>query len=140
MTPREKRAVQLAYRRALKTVCKIGLPAKLLFLLTTGQLDAEIERAQAEIDQLNARLDEWEEANPEAASLAPWASTRQAWKDAGRPRAQWYEVIRWSVALSQRMPLQGKVLERQVHKFHVTQQRERNKLKRRRARGRSAAD
>ena len=79
--------------KASAALRRIGLPPDLILLIKRGKLLEAIEQAQRDIDELNARLDLWEEQNPEAAALVPWAADRAAWKAAGRPRAEWYEAL-----------------------------------------------
>jgi hypothetical protein len=74
---------------------RLYLPRNLLTLIREGTLLDEIERAYAEYDELNRRTDAWERQHPERAAAVDWAPTRQAWKDAGRPRPPWYELL-WS--------------------------------------------
>lgn len=71
----------------------LGLPRDLVEMIRDGRLHDELRRAYARLQELNRRLDVWERQNPEAAVKMPWAAARQAWKDAGRPMPEWYEVL-----------------------------------------------
>jgi len=72
---------------------RLGLPPTLVTLLREGRLREAVDEAYAEQDRLNALLDDWEAANPLLATQVPWYETRKAWKAAGRPRPEWYEVL-----------------------------------------------
>lgn len=71
------------------------MPHRLVDLIRTGRLHEAIDKAYAQLDDLNERLDAWEARNPEAARVVPWYEAREAWKAAGRPRPPWYEALRW---------------------------------------------
>lgn len=71
------------------------MPQNLVDLIRQGRLLETIDKAYAQLDELNARLDAWEARNPEAARIVPWREAREAWKAAGRPLPPWYEVLRW---------------------------------------------
>lgn len=73
---------------------KLNLPEKLLTFIRTGVVRQKIEEAYALWEDNTARTDAWEAANPEAAKALPWFKAREAWKAAGRPRPQWYEVLK----------------------------------------------
>lgn len=72
---------------------RLGLPEQLLTWLQDGTLEQEVKRCQRLLDLLNEQTDAWETANPELASKMPWFEQRQAWKQAGRPPAPWWEVL-----------------------------------------------
>ena len=71
----------------------LNLPQNLLRLIASGQLHDAIDRAERQMAVMNDALDAWEAANPEAAAIAPWADSRKAWKEAGRPSPPWYELL-----------------------------------------------
>jgi hypothetical protein len=72
---------------------KLNLPRDLVKFIKQGTLEIEIAKGYADIERLNAVLDAWEVLNPELALAMPWAESRLAWKIAGRPKAEWYEVL-----------------------------------------------
>lgn len=72
---------------------RLGLPLNLIGLIRSGELVKAVEAAFAELDALNASIDAWEAANPEAARRALWYEGREAWKRAGRPQPPWYELL-----------------------------------------------
>lgn len=71
----------------------LGLPARLVDMIEFGTLFDKIDAAYRTYDKSVALLDAWEAANPAAAPLAPWFKAREAWKGAGRPKPEWYEVL-----------------------------------------------
>ena len=71
----------------------LNLPKNLVKLIASGQLHDAIDRAERQMAVMNDALDAWEAANPEAAAVAPWADSRKAWKEAGRPSTPWYELL-----------------------------------------------
>jgi len=71
----------------------LGLPYRLVDMIKSDTLLSEVEAAREHIRKLNEQLDAWEAANPHAVHLLPWFEARQAWKDAGRPSPEWYEVL-----------------------------------------------
>jgi hypothetical protein len=81
------------YNPERQTLHKLRLPPLLAELIENGTLEAEVARVQAAYKNLNERLDALEAQNPEAAKLQPWFAARQAWKKAGRPEADWWEML-----------------------------------------------
>lgn len=77
----------------VKTLRQLNLPRYFITWLKEGRMEAEVARCRAEYYRLVAALNDFEARNPEAAKAAPWAASRQKWKDAGRPEPQWYELL-----------------------------------------------
>ena len=75
--------------RALK------LPKDFLKWVRDGELEDRVTEAYAQYDLLCSMLDAWEADHPEMANEVPWREGREAWKRAGRPRPEWYELLRW---------------------------------------------
>ncbi len=71
----------------------LRLPVYLVDMIKMNTLEKEIEAAQAHVAQLNSQMDAWEDANPHAVHLLPWYEARKAWKKAGRPSPEWYELL-----------------------------------------------
>jgi hypothetical protein len=92
---------------------RLGLPSSLSKLIRTGQLANEVVKAYAVHDELNAQLDAWEAQNPDAAKLVPWFARREAWKRAGRPKANWLEVLTWSQQ-TRYVPIQTSEVEKDL--------------------------
>ncbi len=82
-----------------KVLEALGLPNGLPTLLETGQLHAEVERAWKVLDALTARLDVVKASAPSVAQAALWFDAREAWKAAGRPRAEWWEALKLTEGL-----------------------------------------
>ncbi len=107
----------------------LNLPKNLLKLIAAGQLHDAIDRAERQVAVMNDALDAWEAANPEAAAVAPWADSRKAWQEAGRPSPPWYELL-WAC---QTKDVQAKDMENvfpefnQRHWQNVKQDEERRK-------------
>lgn len=76
-----------------KVLRSLGLPTSLIRLIRSDQLVKAIDEAYATYDRANARLDAWEASYPQLAAKAPWSKDREAWKRAGRPRPEWWEVL-----------------------------------------------
>lgn len=76
-----------------KILQELGLPKNLIDLLRTGKLSEAIQTEYTRLDNLNAMLDEWEKLNPVQYKLCPWYEAREAWKAAGRPRPEWWQVL-----------------------------------------------
>ena len=71
----------------------LHLPVDLIAAMMTNTLDYRLDRAYRQIEELKYLLDQWEAANPAAAAVAPWRKTRDEWIAAGRPAANWWEVL-----------------------------------------------
>ncbi len=82
------------YLEARCVLSALNLPPDLLKMIKTGQLHDAVEHARRQMAEMNDALDAWEAANPEAAAIAPWADSRNAWKQAGRPSPPWYDLLR----------------------------------------------
>lgn len=81
-------------RKKYETVLRsMGLPPNLLDLIRTGTLEASVARAYERWELVNRLMDELEESDPVLARSIPWSEQRQKWKDAGRPRPEWWEVL-----------------------------------------------
>lgn len=78
----------------MKKLDRLGLPMNLVKLIRAGTLEKTIQEEYARLDRLNALLDEWERQNPTQYRMAPWYQGREEWKAAGRPRPEWWEVLK----------------------------------------------
>jgi hypothetical protein len=96
------RSVPKQHRNALD---RLGLPPYLIEFIRDDCLEEAIAEAYAQYDALLERADAWEAANPDLAGRLPWYEAREAWKRAGRPRAQWWEVLRWFGTKHERDPV-----------------------------------
>lgn len=72
---------------------RLGLPGNLVSLIRKGRLVREVDKAYARYDSLCARMDAFEAEYGDVARRLPWHEAREAWKAAGRPRPEWYEVL-----------------------------------------------
>ena len=91
---------------------QLNLPRNFIALVREGRLEEEVARCYAEYRRVLAIYDGFEAQHPEWAERLPWAETRAAWKAAGRPEPQWYEVLALSEAAIGRRSLRasGRVL------------------------------
>jgi len=104
---RTKYAMELdhaALRRTEGLLRWARLPDRLVLWLLVGRVEQKIAEGYAQWERLTTLLDAWEEQNPLLAEQLPWAAGRAAWKAAGRPRPEWWEVLRYARGC-QKMPL-----------------------------------
>jgi hypothetical protein len=91
---------------------RLHLPYRLVEMIQSDTLVAEVEAARAHVRKLNEQLDAWEAANPHAVHLLPWFEARQAWKDAGRPSPDWWEML-WILGKPE-VPLRKKDIDQHL--------------------------
>lgn len=72
----------------------LGLPKLLVRYLARGELHDRIAEAYAAWEKTAEVMDAFEAQYPEVAKALPWFEAREAWKKAGRPRPEWYEVLK----------------------------------------------
>jgi hypothetical protein len=90
----------------------LGLPSHLVEMIQDGTLHSKIDAAYERYEKSVALLDAWEASNPAAAPLAPWFQAREAWKSAGRPKPEWYEVL-WQQQ-NMRLPIKKTEIEQNL--------------------------
>ena len=92
---------------------RLGLPANLLELVESGQLGNVVEAEYKRLDELNHLLDVWEAEHPVMYQHCPWYESREAWKAAGRPKPEWWELL--GVALNLKAPIGLEEFENNIY-------------------------
>lgn len=103
---------------------QMGIPYRLMEMVNDGTLFTELEKALAIYRKLEAALDAWEQANPAAAELVPWAKARKEWKEKGRPEPEWYALL-WRLQ-NPHVIIKKKEIEQKLLKYTMIKHKQRH--------------
>ena len=126
---RAERIVRSRQERERAVMRALGLPLNLIEYIRGGCLYERIMFAYKEWRAFSERLDAWEALNPELAKAVPWYEGREAWKRAGRPLPEWYEVLLQFDGNSDADPIDGREIQCDLYTIPQREYQKRNRKK-----------